>query len=202
MPAPSLTGSAGIRCPRMRGDRPRKSTRLSRTSDASKAEGHDRGRGLNEAELEEILSQLVVASAAAQAPLVRRSIVVEYAAAPHRQPANLPRGKLAIYAFFHHGRCLKCGKAGPNSQARYTSQHYNPNSAPSTLANTLLVRCAEIGVSGLQRSTVGDWVRSNTSRVNLLFPSVVGSTSLAFYEAFLHLYWKQIFEGREWVWRR
>jgi hypothetical protein len=35
-------------------------------------------------------------------------------------------------------RILKVGKAGCNSNARFQSQHYNPSSAPSNLAHSLL----------------------------------------------------------------
>ena len=54
-------------------------------------------------------------------------VTVDALPAPHRAPRSLPQGKMAVYAFFWDLECLKVGKVGPKSQARYTSQHYNPN---------------------------------------------------------------------------
>src|SRR5712672_3281759 len=62
----------------------------------------------------------------------------EFHDAAHRPPTSLPQGQMAVYGFFWDGVWLKIGKAGAQSQARYTSQHYNPASAPSTLAASLL----------------------------------------------------------------
>jgi hypothetical protein len=44
---------------------------------------------------------------------------------------------MAVYCFFLDGRALKIGIAGPNSDARFRSQHYNLNSARSTLAGSI-----------------------------------------------------------------
>ena len=35
--------------------------------------------------------------------------------APHRPPSSLPQGKMAVYAFFCRGQCLKVGKVGSNA---------------------------------------------------------------------------------------
>lgn len=65
-----------------------------------------------------------------------QDIEVELLPAPHKPPSKLPSGKFAVYAFFRGKDCLKIGKAGTNSQARYVSQHYG-FSAPSTLAKSI-----------------------------------------------------------------
>jgi hypothetical protein len=65
-------------------------------------------------------------------------IEIEKLPAPHKPPSRLPPGKMAVYVFHSGTTCLKVGKAGPKSQARYTSQHYNPKSAMSTLAASML----------------------------------------------------------------
>lgn len=57
-------------------------------------------------------------------------LTVEHLPAPHDSPSRLPSGKTAVYVFVFNGQALKVGKAGPNSNARYTSQHYNASSAP------------------------------------------------------------------------
>ena len=48
----------------------------------------------------------------------------------------LPAGKVAVYGFHYNDTWLKIGKAGPKSHARYTSQHYHPKGARSTLARS------------------------------------------------------------------
>jgi hypothetical protein len=151
--------------------------------------------------LERDLERLLAAGEAAELPLNRRQITTELHQAPHRQPPNLPYGKVAIYAwFFREDQCLKCGKAGPNSSPRYTSMHYNPNSSGSNLAKSLITSGERIGIRGLTQTTIGAWIRENTLRVNLLFPiDMMDPRALAYYEAFLHVRWKPIFEGREWI---
>jgi hypothetical protein len=87
-------------------------------------------------------------------------------------------------------------EGGPNSIARYTSMHYNPNSSPSNLAKSLITSGERMGIRGLSQTTAGAWIKENTVRVNLLFPaSVVDPLALAYFEAFLHVCWKPVFEG-------
>src|SRR5262249_45761660 len=57
--------------------------------------------------------------------------------APHR-PSPLPPGWQGIYAFRFQGVWLKVGEAGPKSNARWVSQHYDPGRAMSTLAFSLI----------------------------------------------------------------
>ena len=123
-------------------------------------------------------------------------IEIQIVGPPHRQPSSLPNGRMAIYAFFHKGQVLKIGKAGPNSAARYTSQHYNPNSAKSTLARSILTNPTKLGLTFLEDATVGGGIRENTARVNLLIPTSLGLPILSLLEAFLHLRWTPLFEGR------
>src|SRR5262249_32947805 len=98
---------------------------------------------------------------------------IEILAKPHRPP-QLPRKKVAVYAFFHHGRALKVGKVGPNSSARFSYQHYNPRSVLSTLAGSLLRNPAAAATEGVKASSIGQWIREHTDRVNLLFPDDLG----------------------------
>ena len=58
--------------------------------------------------------------------------------APHRRPTALPQNTQVVYAFLVENVCLKVGKAGPKTQARFTSQHYSVNAAPSTLAKSII----------------------------------------------------------------
>jgi hypothetical protein len=122
-------------------------------------------------------------------------IEVKFDVAPHVPPPSLPAGKMAVYVFMFGERCLKVGKAGPKSAARFCSQHYEANRAPSTLARSLLKGQADIGVSGLDDENVGKWIRDNTSRVNFLIPSIHGMFALSLLEAFVQCRLKPKFEG-------
>lgn len=112
---------------------------------------------------------------------------VEFLEAPHRPPSSLPRGKMAIYGFWGAGTWLKIGMAGPKSQARYVSQHYNPDGAPSTLAKSLTQDELMSGMLGFDRRVPGEWIKAQTNRVNILLPSDQGQRLLALLEAFLHV---------------
>ena len=127
--------------------------------------------------------------------LAARDLTVESLTAPHWPPSRLPPGKMAVYLFDHHGRVLKVGKAGPNSNARYTSQHYSPSAAQSTLAASLLKRGAEIGIRDITDSTVGDWIRANTDRHNFLLDSGYPIRLLTLLESFLQCRLDPVFEG-------
>lgn len=131
----------------------------------------------------------------AELRIARSDIEVETLKAPHRPPSRLPSGKMAVYVFSYGGIVLKVGKAGPKSGARYTSQHYNAASAPSTLAASLLKDGRRIGVTGLTVETVGDWVKKHTDRRNFILRAECGTLSLALLETFLQCRLKPCFEG-------
>jgi hypothetical protein len=65
--------------------------------------------------------------------LPNNSLSSEILSASHAPPTTLSIGKTAVYAFSWKGECLKVGKVGPKSQARYTSQHYSARSSMSNL---------------------------------------------------------------------
>jgi len=94
---------------------------------------------------------------------------------------------MAIYGFWYKGEWLKVGMAGPKSNARYTSQHYNPKSAPSTLAKSLLHDHDFSYSKSFNANTIGCWIRENCNRVNILMNSAHGLILLALLEAFLHV---------------
>ena len=99
--------------------------------------------------------------------------------APHLAH-SLPSGRCAVYVFslsrtYGSGctaganRILKVGKAGPKSNARFQSQHYNPGAAPSTLAASLVqgfILWPYLGLNQITEAVVGDWIRQNTDRDN------------------------------------
>lgn len=122
-------------------------------------------------------------------------ISVESLPAPHTPPSSLPKGKMAVYIFFWKGQCLKVGKVGPNSQARYTSQHYSRSSSKSNLARSIMSEGTTLGMPGVSESNVGAWIKSNIDRINLLLNARYGIATLSLLEAFLHSRLKPRFEG-------
>jgi hypothetical protein len=124
-------------------------------------------------------------------------IVIEQWPAPHCPPTILPRGLQAIYVFLYSGQCLKVGKVGAKSSARYCSQHYGVGRAPSTLAKSLIKHQSRLGLTHLDVSCVADWIRKNTDRVNFLFPAKYGPLALSLFEAFVQCRLKPLLEGYE-----
>lgn len=101
--------------------------------------------------------------------------------APHRQAALWP-GFGAVYAFALSARTtsaagagmvLKVGKVGPNSDARFRSQHYT-TSGRSTLARSLLahrILWPWLGISELDDASVKQWMLSNLGRMHIYVPA-------------------------------
>ena len=137
---------------------------------------------------------LNAAAALAGVQLGSSDLTVERTLAPH-SPPRLPSGKMAVYVFSYGNLVLKVGKAGPNSAARFTSQHYNPSSAPSTLAANILKEGQSFGITGLSPDSVGAWIKANTDRTNFLLSIKCGVSVLTLLEVFLQCRLKPIFEG-------
>lgn len=116
--------------------------------------------------------------------------------APHQRPPTLPTGFSAVYIFIYGDSCLKVGKAGPRSIARYCSQHYGLR-APSTLARSLIKNQTKLGLSCLDESNIGSWIIDNTTRINILIPSSYGVALLSLLEAFMQCRLNPEFEGFE-----
>lgn len=112
-------------------------------------------------------------------------------------PQSLPMGMMAVYIFMYKDLCLKVGKAGPKSNARYMSQHYNPASSRSNLARSILTAPEKIGIPPVDTANVGQWVRQNTTRINILFPLGIGIRFLTLVEAFMQAWLQPVYEGFE-----
>jgi hypothetical protein len=125
----------------------------------------------------------------------RAQIGTEFREAPHEPPSRLPAGRVAAYGFFHSTGWLKIGIAGPNSGPRYTSHHYNI-SAPSSLAKSLVAANERSRIAGLHPQHPGDWIKANTSRVNILLPEKYYGRPLDHLEWLLHVKLEPRFEGR------
>ena len=145
-------------------------------------------------DVESALSAFVSVTELAGDPIRHDEIVVEFLEAPHRSPSSLPKGKMAIYGFWADGVWLKFGKAGPKSQARFTTHHYGVNSL-STLAKSLVADPRFADVADFDPLQPGAWIRQSTNRLNLLLPVERGPEMLSLLEAFLHVRFKPRYEG-------
>lgn len=127
--------------------------------------------------------------------LPNEAIGLENLSAPHVPPTKLPLGKMAVYVFSNGPDVLKVGKVGAKSQARYTSQHYNPGSALSTLAASILADRERLGLDNVDEANVGRWIRDNIDRVNFLMDERFGVPVLTLLETFLQCRLKPRYEG-------
>ncbi|MBZ5493813.1 MAG: hypothetical protein LAO76_23080 [Acidobacteriia bacterium] len=131
-------------------------------------------------------------------PIDERDIRHELLRAPH-QTAKLPKGNHAIYVFSltNDGTVvLKVGKAGPQSAARFESQHYLPRSCNSNLGKSIIAGKAcwdKLGISVVEETTIGNWLRTNTDRDHFFLnasPLVVN-----LFETFFQCRLQPLFEG-------
>lgn len=146
-------------------------------------------------EIAELEKEFIKVAGLAGVSLSADDLIVESLCAPHKSPSRLPDGKMAVYVFCHGSRVLKIGRVGPNSKARYTSQHYNPKATGSTLAGSILMHGPEIGIHGVTEADVGDWIRANTDRYNFLLDSGYPNRLLTLLESFLQCKLDPCFEG-------
>ena len=142
-----------------------------------------------------LIQDFLSAAVLAGVRLGSSDLTVERDMAPHSPPKRLPKGRMAVYVFSYGDVVLKVGKAGPNSAARFTSQHYSPSSAPSTLAASILKEGQSLGITGLSSASVGTWIKANTDRTNFLLSIECGVPVLTLLEAFLQCRLKPRFEG-------
>lgn len=126
--------------------------------------------------------------------ITKEEMQVEESFPPHKNPPALPAGFMAVYVFKYGDHCLKVGKAGSKSVARYCNQHYGLN-APSTLARSLIKHQSRLSLPNLDESNIGNWIRENTTRINVLLPSTHGPAALALMESFIQCRLNPEFEG-------
>jgi hypothetical protein len=122
-----------------------------------------------------------------------KKIEIRSLGCPHI-PKTLPAGKMGIYIFHHKKNCLKIGKAGVKSNARFSSQHYALGRAKSNLPKSLLLD-TRMKNQGLSKNGIGAWIRENTTRTDILLDESLGVWTLNFLEAFLHCRYRPIYEG-------
>ena len=112
---------------------------------------------------------------------------------PH-VPHTLKRGTMGVYTFLYRDEFLKIGKAGPNSNARFFSQHYIPTSSASNLSKSIL-NDKEMKGLGMTEETVGDWIKQNTRRIDIILDVSLGIFALELVEAALHFKYEPRYEG-------
>jgi hypothetical protein len=133
-------------------------------------------------ELDQILSDFATVAERLGLPGWPAAVEVEYLSAPHR-PRSLRPGHGAVYVFAlaaadasqaGAGRILKVGRVGPNSNARFQSQHYSPTSSRSNLANSILgypALWSWLGIDHIDQSMVRNWMLTHLDRANIYVPA-------------------------------
>lgn len=114
--------------------------------------------------------------------------------APHRS-IKLKENSMAIYMFKYKDTFLKIGKVNSKSSARFTSQHYNPNSARSNLAKSILEDTAFCKKHSINENNIKEWIYENLDRIDILLDVSLGVFVLNLLEASLHYKYKPIYEG-------
>lgn len=152
---------------------------------------------MNEIDIQSLVKDFVKVAELSGIDMSQDDLTYEILGSPHEPPKNLPTGKVAVYVFCYKCQCLKVGKAGPNTKARFTSQHYNPGSAPSTLAGSLVAGQKKIGLNTLTKENVGNWLKANAFRFNLFLNATANENGFALnlLEAFVQARLNPIFEG-------
>jgi len=150
---------------------------------------------MEDKEIDQLIVDFLKVAKLAGVDIPVRSITTEVLRQPHTPPTELSSGKMAVYVFFWNEVCLKVGKVGPKSQARYTNQHYNPHGSNSTLAKSILKGQKELGLHNLTEPTVGNWIKSNTDRLNIILDVSLGVLVLSLLEVFLQCRLSPKFEG-------
>lgn len=127
-------------------------------------------------------------------PVDKRKYLVVDRPTPHN-PEKLPPGNMGICTFWHNGNALVIGRAGPNSNPRFFSQHYNPKSSQSNLAASLLSD-ESMSHLGISEANVGEWIKTNCRRIDILLDANFGTIALKRIKAALIEKYKPRYEGR------
>jgi hypothetical protein len=148
------------------------------------------------AEIEDCVNDFLTVAALARDPISRAEIDIEYLPAPHVPPSRIPRGTRSVYGFYHDGIWLKIGKAAPKANTRYTSQHYNLESSSYNLSRSLMADSTMVTIVGSDPTSIGNWIKNSTSRVNILLPATRRPELQCLLETFLHVRLRPRYEGR------
>ena len=92
-------------------------------------------------------------------------------------------------------RFLKIGKAGDRSKARFTSHHYNPGSANSNLAKSLLKDNELKNKYNFNEQNIKQWIKENCQRMDILFDISLGQFANELFESIFHYKYEPRYEG-------
>lgn len=138
-------------------------------------------------EMEQALDAFITVAELAGESISLDELQVDFCSAPHKPPSSLPIGEMAIYAFWSNDEWLKIGQVGPNSAARYISQHYSIRSSRSNLARSISNDIRMRDVTGFESQNSGQWIRTTACRVNILMSADRRRELLSLLEVFLHV---------------
>ncbi|UWF68417.1 hypothetical protein [Brucella sp. 1315] len=111
---------------------------------------------------------------------------------------KLPEDSKAIYSFHLRAdlRSLKVGQVGKNSQVRYRYHHYEVKPRiQSSLARSICKRSPVPEVM-LTPNDVGEWIKTNTIRIDFFLPGTTPQRVMNILEAALIGEWAPLYEGR------
>ncbi|HRX30172.1 MAG: hypothetical protein H6582_00025 [Crocinitomicaceae bacterium] len=148
-------------------------------------------------DFELILYEFIEVCKYANVCLSFKEIICEYlSAGSDHILTSLPSKSMAVYIFMDAKceLCYKVGKVGPKSQARYRNHHYLAKSSKSNLANSLLIDPNFMNNLDVHQD-VGNWIRENTTRINIVLPREQGMFTLNLLEAFMQCRLNPIYEG-------
>ena len=155
-------------------------------------------------ELNKLIKDFLDVARESAMPIAEDQITGKILPPPHNRPKSIPEGKKAVYVFMADGRCLKVGKVGSNSQARFTSQHYNPWSSGSNLAKSILKSRDSLKadlqqrlhneIDGISEQNVGAWIEENTARYHIFINAELDDLVLSLLEVFVQCRLKPLFE--------
>jgi hypothetical protein len=152
-------------------------------------------------DVQSLVRDFIQVSQLAGISLEASDIETQVLVAPHKR-TGLPKGQAAVYVFCYGETCLKVGKVGANSDARFRSQHYLPTGAMSNLAKSLCLdftteqSCffhAELR-SGFDSESVADWMLTNLARVHFFVDANAPTGTVRLLEVFLQCRLQPIFE--------
>lgn len=126
---------------------------------------------------------------------------------PLHQPSALPSGKQGVYVFITDGHCFKVGKAGPKSKARWNSHHYNlDETTPSAFTKSIIKNKERFKsyfadslhseIDQLEKNNIGNWIKNNISRIELLLSQSEGGYALNLLEALVQFRLNPKYEGK------
>lgn len=140
----------------------------------------------------EIINLILNVSIITGKPLTLEAFTIVHQPLKHK-PMALPTGKMAVYTFVYNDEFLKIGQANVNSKARYQSHPYNPGSANSTLANSLLNDTSMALL--VNTNNVTQWIKDNCERFDIIIDAKYGKHALNFIEGLLHYKYNPRYEG-------